>query len=88
MQARTVKMRMKSWRSHPALADFHAAVTPAPRAAPTDRRDSPESPYSKPKPARIARRACLCCGQEFTSEGIHNRLCDPCRRRDYPPAVW
>lgn len=84
-------MRMKSWRSHPALADFHAAVTPAPRAAPTDRRDSPDSPdspYSKPKPARIARRPCMCCGREFTSEGIHNRLCGYCRRVDHQPAVW
>ena len=26
-------------------------------------------------------RACLCCGQSFQSEGSHNRMCDPCRRR-------
>jgi hypothetical protein len=31
------------------------------------------------------KRPCLCCGQEFQSEGIHNRLCDPCRQRDVAP---
>ncbi len=31
------------------------------------------------------RRACLCCGHEFASEGIHNRMCDPCRQRDMAP---
>ncbi|MEI2806209.1 MAG: hypothetical protein V9G18_09785 [Albidovulum sp.] len=81
-------MRMKSWRSHPALADCHAAVSPAPAVAPTARRERPESPHAKPKPARITRRACLCCGQEFTSEGIHNRLCGYCRRVDHQRAVW
>lgn len=25
------------------------------------------------------RRACLCCGGEFVSEGIHNRMCNRCR---------
>ena len=25
-------------------------------------------------------RPCLGCGAAFASEGIHNRLCDPCRR--------
>lgn len=24
-------------------------------------------------------RACMCCGVSFTSEGPHNRLCNPCR---------
>lgn len=24
-------------------------------------------------------RPCMCCGAEFHSEGIHNRLCGPCR---------
>ncbi len=24
-------------------------------------------------------RACLCCGEPFPSEGIHNRLCRRCR---------
>jgi hypothetical protein len=31
--------------------------------------------------ATAPRRPCLCCGQAFPSEGAHNRLCDPCRRR-------
>ena len=31
------------------------------------------------------RRACLCCGREFLSEGLHNRMCDPCRHRDMAP---
>jgi hypothetical protein len=26
-------------------------------------------------------RACMCCGTTFPSVGIHNRMCDPCRRR-------
>lgn len=26
-------------------------------------------------------RPCMCCGKVFTSDGIHNRLCDPCRGR-------
>ena len=26
-------------------------------------------------------RPCLCCGDKFLSEGAHNRLCDPCRRK-------
>lgn len=30
--------------------------------------------------ARRGPRKCLCCGRQFNSEGIHNRLCDPCRR--------
>jgi hypothetical protein len=76
-------MRMKSWRSHPALADCHA-----PAVAPAARRERPESPYAKPKPARITRRPCMCCGLEFTSEGIHNRLCGHFRRVDHQPAVW
>lgn len=29
--------------------------------------------------ARRGPRPCLCCGEVFDSEGIHNRLCDPCR---------
>lgn len=32
--------------------------------------------------AKRGPRACLCCGATFTSEGIHNRLCTICRRRD------
>jgi tRNA(Ile2) C34 agmatinyltransferase TiaS len=27
------------------------------------------------------RRACLCCGRPFDSEGNQNRLCNPCRDR-------
>ncbi len=26
-------------------------------------------------------RACMCCGVEFLSEGIHHRLCNRCRRQ-------
>lgn len=26
-------------------------------------------------------RPCMCCGTTFPSVGIHNRMCDPCRRR-------
>lgn len=31
--------------------------------------------------ARRGARACMCCGHNFTSEGIHNRLCGHCRQR-------
>lgn len=31
------------------------------------------------------KRPCMCCGHEFLSEGIHNRMCDPCRHRDVAP---
>lgn len=30
---------------------------------------------------RSQQRACLCCGAQFESEGIGNRLCNPCRSR-------
>lgn len=29
--------------------------------------------------AKRGPRACLCCGAVFQSEGIHNRMCTPCR---------
>lgn len=29
-------------------------------------------------------RPCLCCGAEFPSQGIHNRMCDDCRRSGGP----
>jgi hypothetical protein len=28
---------------------------------------------------------CLCCGMKFASEGIHNRMCESCKVRDYSP---
>ncbi len=36
--------------------------------------------------AKRGPRPCLCCGTVFQSEGIHNRLCDPCRGRENEPA--
>lgn len=35
--------------------------------------------------ARKVIRPCLCCGDKFLSEGIHNRMCDDCRHRDMRP---
>ena len=32
-----------------------------------------------PRQRRI--RSCMCCRSSFESEGPHNRLCDPCRKR-------
>lgn len=32
--------------------------------------------------ARRGPRACICCGKGFESEGIHNRMCGPCRGRN------
>lgn len=34
----------------------------------------------KPKAEATNLRPCLCCSRPFPSEGIHNRLCDICRR--------
>jgi len=34
--------------------------------------------------AKRGLRPCLCCGTPFESEGIHNRMCDPCRGLDDP----
>lgn len=44
-----------------------------------ERRDSLQSEAE----AKLKRgvRSCLCCQTKFLSEGIHNRMCDPCRRR-------
>jgi len=28
-------------------------------------------------------RPCLCCGRVFPSAGIHNRMCDVCRRQSF-----
>ena len=44
-------------------------------------------PYQPPvkirrKKPETTRRNCMCCNTEFDSEGIHNRLCDDCRRLD------
>lgn len=31
----------------------------------------------------VSQRDCLVCGDEFQSEGAHNRLCTPCRGQSY-----
>lgn len=33
-------------------------------------------------------RPCLCCQKPFDSEGIHNRLCDVCRRQGDGPVPY
>lgn len=38
-----------------------------------------------PESRRPRERPCLCCGRRFESEGIHNRLCNPCRGSDRLP---
>lgn len=37
---------------------------------------------------RAQRRSCMSCTREFTSEGIHNRLCPYCRALGHSPARW
>ena len=32
-----------------------------------------------PASRREQTRPCITCGEEFTSQGAHNRMCDPCR---------
>lgn len=44
-------------------------------------------PTPKEMPAVIAKpkktiRPCLCCGNDFTSDGPHNRLCNTCRKQE------
>jgi hypothetical protein len=36
------------------------------------------------KPA-TKRRQCMCCGNQFSSEGPHNRLCAACRKKQTSP---
>lgn len=31
--------------------------------------------------AKRMERPCMCCQRRFQSEGIHNRMCDSCRRQ-------
>lgn len=53
---------------NPPFACRNAAVDAAERwQAEADRR------------AKRGPRPCMCCGRTFDSEGIHNRLCAPCR---------
>lgn len=42
-----------------------------------------------PEAHRPRLRPCMCCAREFSSDGPHNRLCDPCRKRgqDVDPSV-
>lgn len=40
-----------------------------------------ESAQSRRQVSRRQVRACMCCRSSFESQGPHNRLCDPCRRR-------
>lgn len=36
--------------------------------------------------AKRGPRPCMCCGKVFDSDGVHNRLCGPCKSRGY--ATW
>ncbi len=40
-----------------------------------------------PEAQRPRLRPCLCCRRVFESEGIHNRLCNPCRASGRSPAL-
>ncbi len=44
----------------------------------------PYQPKTKTRAGKrpTTRRKCMCCGHGFESQGIHNRLCDNCRRLD------
>ena len=48
-----------------------------PEPAPARPRRSP-GPHHRPA-TEVTLRPCMCCGRDFPSEGIHNRLCDRCR---------
>lgn len=38
-------------------------------------------PRLRPANDTPSQRQCMRCGQQFASEGWHNRLCRPCRNR-------
>jgi len=46
-------------------------------------KDRAEGLNANTKP-KAGTRACMCCRTAFPSEGIHNRLCDRCRRSHDP----
>ncbi len=35
--------------------------------------------YGSRKEKTLSTRKCMCCGQDFPSEGIHNRVCRHCK---------
>ena len=37
--------------------------------------------YTK-APIETTERPCLCCGEDFPSQGKHNRMCNKCRYKD------
>lgn len=45
-----------------------------------DKRSAQADPNN---PKRV--RPCMCCGNNFNSDGPHNRLCLTCRRKDTSP---
>jgi hypothetical protein len=63
-----------------AFATFREAQT---KAEKLDEEADREARFGKAR-----RRPCMCCGREFQSDGIHNRLCGYCARVDHAPAVW
>lgn len=49
-----------------------------------------ESWYTRQDRLRCASfetRSCMCCKRPFDSEGIHNRLCSPCKQ-NRTPSPW
>ena len=54
------------------------------RAEAEDRRD--ELRRQADLKAKKGKRPCMCCGRTFDSDGVHNRLCHPCKVRGY--ATW
>lgn len=50
-------------------------------AIPAHAKECGAEPRTRTKRSRGTVRPCLCCRRPFLSEGAHNRLCDPCRRK-------
>lgn len=42
-----------------------------------------KAPAANSKAATRKKRNCMCCGDEFTSDGPHNRLCKYCRQKSF-----
>ncbi len=61
--------------------DMGRQVTPfiGSRDMATTRRDALKAEANAKLQRKV--RPCLCCQAKFMSEGIHNRLCDRCRRQ-------
>lgn len=51
------------------------------KPAPVIKKPAAPVVVAAPTPQGMKRRRCMCCGTEFASAGLHNRLCGRCRAK-------